>query len=124
MPASLRTPAWRLIGLTRSEPGVLALEEGRLAYWTEERLLFDVPLSEVSDVVFPWYYFGGGVKLTAGGDAHRFSFVEPNDARPVPVHLMGRPRAGTGISVGADIAEGRKAGKMWKRNLVPTEVGL
>jgi len=120
MPDALRTPAWRLIGLTRSEPGVLAFENGHLAYWTEDGLLFNVPLPEVSDVVFPWYYFSGGAKLIAGGDAYRFSFVEPNDAQPVPGHLMDRQCAGVGGSTKAiGIAAGRRAGAMWKRLLLP-----
>lgn len=115
MASSLRSPAWRLIGLTRSEPGVLAHEAGRLSYQTENGVVFDVPLSEVSEVVFPWYYFSGGVKLTADGTAYRFSFVEPNDARPTPDHLLDEA-GGAGVQ-GTGIAGGRQAGAMWKRLL-------
>ena len=119
---ALRTPAWRLIGLTRSEPGVLALADGRLAYWTDGGVAFDVPLGEVSDVVFPWYYFNGGAKLTADGEAYRFSFVEPNDAQPIPDHLLGRAFGGVGAAgvvakKTADIARGRRAGKAWREAL-------
>ncbi|MEO0558965.1 MAG: hypothetical protein AAF170_12355 [Bacteroidota bacterium] len=110
MSPSLRTPAWRLIGLTRSEPGVLSYTDGRLSYRTEDGLLFDVPLSDVSNVVFPWVYFGGGVKLVADGEAYRFSFVTPNDA-------LSSPLTGAG-PVG--IAAGRRAGAEWKRVLART----
>lgn len=110
MSSSLRTPAWRLIGLTRSEPGALAYSDNRLSYRAEDGLLFDVPLSEVSHVVFPWYYFGGGVKLVADGEAYRFSFVTPNDALPSSV---------TG-SAPVGIGAGRRAGAEWKRVLART----
>lgn len=120
--ASLRTPAWRLHGLTRSEPGVLALADDRLGYWTPEGMVFDVPLAEVREIVFPWYYFGGGAKLTASGEAYRFSFVEPNDAQPIPDHLLGRAfgavgAAGVVVKKTGDIARGRAAGRAWKAAL-------
>ena len=107
MPSVLRTPAWRLIGLTRSEPGILALAEGRLTYRTNAGVMFDVPLMDISEVVFPWYYFGGGVKLNAVGEAYRFSFVEPNDAPSSPL-------VGPG---GVGVTAGRQAGAEWKRIL-------
>ncbi len=74
------------------------MTDGRLAFTTGERCLFDVPLPEVSDVVFPWYYFGGGVKFIIGATSYRLSFVEPNDT----------------LAIG----EGRRAGKAWKSVLV------
>jgi hypothetical protein len=47
-------------------------------------------------VVFPWYYFGGGMKLSAGGVGHRFSFLRPQNTQDLP-----------GV---ADIPAGRAAG--------------
>lgn len=96
--------------MTQSEPGVLAHSDGRLRYRTEAGVRFDVPLSSVSNVVFPWYYFGGGVKLVANGEAYRFSFVTPNDATFSPQ---------TG-SVPVGIAAGRRAGAEWKQLLKRT----
>ena len=72
--------AWRLIGTLRSQAGWLDLTAGRLRYSTPDGVVFDVPLAEVTDITWPWYYFGGGVKLTAGGEQYRFSFVLPNGA--------------------------------------------
>jgi hypothetical protein len=116
----LRTPAWLLVGLTRSKPGVLELADGRFAFTTEEGTVFEVSLSEVSEVKFPWYYFGGGVKLRIGADRYRLSFVRPNDASDIPDRLL----AGTEFGAPAalltagrkllDIGEGRQAGKNWK----------
>lgn len=95
------TLVWRLVGLTGSEPGHLELRGGRLAYRPidETRPGFDVSLGEVSDITFPWHYFGGGFKMRIGADAYRFSFIEPhNDS--------------------ADISSGRAAGKELKRLLL------
>lgn len=120
-PAALRTPAWRLHGLTRSEPGVLAFANGRLSYRTEDGVVFDVPLAEVTDVVFPWYYFGGGAKLMAEGEAYRFSFVRPNDASDVPGRLLARSGNPVGLVTAGqkvvDIGAGRRAGKAWREIL-------
>lgn len=94
------TRVWRLSGLTGSEPGHLEVRGERLRYSPaeESRPGFDVPLTEVSDINFPWHYFGGGFKMRIGSEQYRFSFVEPhNDA--------------------ADISGGREAGKAWKKIL-------
>ena len=94
---------WLLLGLTGSAPGHLELRGGRLIYKPsdESRPGFDVPLTEVSDINFPWHYFGGGFKMRIGAEQYRFSFVEPhNDA--------------------ADISAGREAGRAWKALLLPT----
>ena len=95
------TSAWLLVGITGSVHGVLELDDGRLAFTIEERSVFNVPLSEVRDVKFPWYYFGGGIKFRIGADRYRLSFVLPT---------------GQGGDIG-DIGEGRRAGKAWKSAL-------
>ncbi|MDQ3179187.1 MAG: hypothetical protein M3Q33_01570 [Acidobacteriota bacterium] len=95
------TSAWLLVGITGSVDGVLELTGGRLALTTGERRVFDVPLSQASDVEFPWYYFGGGVKFRIGADSYRLSFVQPNNVAGYP-----------------DIGEGRRAGKVWRSLLV------
>lgn len=96
------TPVWRLKGLTGSEPGHLELREGRLRYTPIEpgRPGFDAPFAEVSDVHFPWHYFGGGFKMRIGGEEFRFSFIEPHNDL-------------------ADVAGGRAAGKQWRKLLNP-----
>ncbi len=127
---SLLTPAWLLKGLTGSVPGVLELESGRLAFTTEEGRVFEAPLAEIRDVVFPWYYFGGGAKLTVNGERYRLSFVRPNDASDVPGRLLaGAGSAGAALgllTVGRkirDIGSGRAAGKAWKELLTAGPVG-
>jgi hypothetical protein len=71
--------------------------------------LFDVPLEAVGGVVFPWYYFGGGMKLTAAKVEYRFSFLKPQNTQEWP-----------GV---ADIPEGRAAGKAWRRVLASSVSG-
>lgn len=93
------SPIWLLKGLTRSVPGELELSKGRLTMTIEESQLFDVPLSQVTGITFPWYYFGGGMKFNVGGDHYRISFVQPGDA--------------------GDIVSGRQTGKAWRALLDP-----
>jgi len=113
--------AWRLEGATRSIPGWMDLQSGRLRFATPEEIVFDVPLAEITRVAFPWYYFGGGVKLRAAGRAYRLSFVRPNGAE----YAVARAGAALGsvaalslvASKAADIGDGRSAGKTWRRLL-------
>lgn len=118
----LRTPVWLLVGMTRSRPGLLELSDGVIAFTAEEGRVFETRLSEASDVAFPWFYFGGGMKLTADGTRHRISFVRPNGAELASARLLegtGAEALGLLIVQGkiADIGEGRRAGKAWKAAL-------
>ena len=112
---------WRLKGLFLSEAGWMDLREGRLRYFTPERVVFDIPLAEVTAIVFPWYYFGGGVKLQAAGEAYRFSFVRPNGAEVAAARGLAAEGDMAALSVVAskaqDIGEGRSVGREWQRLL-------
>ena len=106
---------------------MLELADGRLGFTTEEGRVFEAPLEEVTDVTFPWFYFGGGVKLTVAGTRYRLSFVRPNGAELVSARLM---EGVVGGAVGgafalmtarqkvSDIGVGRMAGKAWRAVLV------
>ena len=116
MTETLCTEAWLLVGITRSVPGILELKNGQLAFASDEGCIFDVPLSTVRDVNFPWHYFGGGVKFSIGSENYRLSFVQPNDAADVSAELLKRTtlsRAPSVLKV-LDIGDGRRAGKAWK----------
>jgi hypothetical protein len=120
MATTLRTPSWQLIGLTRSVPGLLEITPNHLSFTTDEGPVFRVPLSEVSDVRFPWYYFGGGVKFTARTARYRISFVRPNDAEDLSERLLARTQFGGPIALMtagrkfSDIRKGRLIGKRWR----------
>jgi len=119
---SLRTRVWLLVGMTGSRPGVLELTDGVIAFTAEEGRVFETRLTEAIDVAFPWFYFGGGMKLTADGTRHRISFVRPNGAEVADARLFEGGDAGALalLTVNrkiADIGEGRRAGKAWKAAL-------
>lgn len=104
----LRSPAWLLSGFTRSLEGELLLTRGRVIFETLDKTrVFDAALGDVSAVSFPWYYFGGGLKLRAGADAYRVSFVRPGN---LAEDFSERRDVG-------DIASGRRAGAEWRRAL-------
>ena len=92
------TAIWKLSGLTGSEYGHLELKGGRLIYTPNNGDGFDVPITQVQDISFPWHYFGGGFKMRIGSEKYRFSFIEPHNDN-------------------ADIGEARAKGKAWKKAL-------
>jgi hypothetical protein len=113
--------AWLLIGTFRTAAGWLDLTAGRLRFSTPDQVVFDVPLAEVTDVDWPWYYFGGGVKLSAAGERYRLSFVLPNGAE----YPAARAAAAAGDLAAltavwqkaSDVGAGRDVGKEWRRRL-------
>jgi hypothetical protein len=117
--------AWQLIGTLRTAAGWLDLTAGRLRFTTVADVVFDVPLAEVTDVIWPWYYFGGGVKLSVDGTQYRFSFVLPNGAEYPTARLaaeVGDPAALAIVRQKADdIGAGRTVGKEWRRRIEPEE---
>jgi hypothetical protein len=102
---TLRSPAWLLSGFTRSVAGKLTLGGGRIVFDTHDgRRLLNAALADVSAVKFPWYYFGGGMKLRIGTKVYRISFARPGNLPEdfgENAHLT-------------DIGGGRKSGAAWK----------
>lgn len=121
----LRTPAWYLIGLTRSLPGALQLAGSRLTLATEFTPLFDEPLSAVERVSWPWWYFGGGCKVRVEGDGYRLSFVRPNGAMDTSTRVViseaGPAGAGAALDYTLakmrDVHGGRARGRAWREVL-------
>jgi hypothetical protein len=113
--------AWLLIGTFRSAAGWLDLTAGRLRFSTPDEVLFDVPLAEVTDVDWPWYYFSGGVKLSAAGARYRFSFVLPNGAEYPAARAAAAAGDPAALAIvwdkASDIGAGRDVGKEWRRRL-------
>jgi hypothetical protein len=125
---ALATPAWLLAGRLRNVPGVLTAGEGRLAFVTDDGAVFNVPLGEVGDVTWPWYWFGGGCKIRAGGVQYKITFVRPNGAGDVSPSLLDAGASLfavlTDTAVPAhslrglfDIRSGRTAAAAWKEAL-------
>lgn len=74
----LRTKTWmnrKLIGLYKE--GILELRGGRVSFTKRGNdKVFDSPLSAVQ-AEFPKYMWGGGAKLTVGGQLYYISFARP-----------------------------------------------
>lgn len=97
------------------------LHDGNLRFATPEKIVFDVPREEVTQITFPWYYFGGGVKLHAAGQAYRLSFVLPNGAEYATACGMAAEGDLAALSIVAskahDIGAGRAVGRRWRELL-------
>jgi hypothetical protein len=126
--SALATPAWIMAGRLRNVAGMLAAGEGRLAFVTAAGPVFSVPITEVGDVTWPWYWFGGGCRLTAAGQQYKITFVRPNGAPdPSPSLLdagvtLGAALTGTADPAHAvsglfDVRSGRRAAIAWKEAL-------
>ena len=113
--------AWLLKGLFFTEAGWLDLHDGNLRFATPEKVVFDVPRAEVTQITYPWHYFGGGLKLHAAGEAHRLSFVLPNGAEYAAARGLSAQGAPASLLLvaakAADIGAGRGVGREWRRLL-------
>lgn len=136
--------AWLLRGLFNSVPGILRLEEERLSYtaldsgtlWnrglrklerqtgvpglahclnrSEPARLFDIPLTEIQRVSFPWIYFSAGMHLRADGRKYRLSFIRPNNTRMPAINRRGLTGAtGKSVQTVRDIKEAAAVGEQW-----------
>lgn len=101
--------------------GWLSLTDGRLQFIIDDQVIFDVNAASIQRVHYPWYYFSGGVKITAAGEEYRLSFTRPNGSEVA----VGRSLAEAGDPVAllvalekiSDVGEGRAAGKRWREVL-------
>ena len=119
--ADFASCAWLLIGTFRTAAGWLDLTAGRLRFSTPDQVVFDVQIDQVTDVVWPWYYFGGGVKLRAAGEPYRLSFVLPNGAEYPTARLAAEAGDPASLAIvwskASDIGAGRDVGKEWRQRL-------
>jgi hypothetical protein len=113
--------AWLLLGTFRTAAGWLDLTAGRLRFSTPDEVVFDVAVEHVTDVEWPWFYFGGGVKLSAAGVRYRLSFVLPNGGEYPAARAAKSAGDPAALAVvwqkASDIGAGHKVGKEWKRRL-------
>lgn len=117
----MRSPAWLLHGITGTSAGELSLTGRVLSYREEGKLIFSTDLGKLERIVFPWYYFGGGVKLRIDGRWYRLSFVVPNG----PEVAVGRAYGEAGSPAALlfawdklrDVSDGRTLGRTWRELL-------
>ncbi|MGY1685448.1 MULTISPECIES: hypothetical protein [unclassified Geodermatophilus] len=127
----LVSPAW-LIGGLRNVPGFLATDGRGLAF-VGDTPVFDVPLDAVTDVSWPWWWFGGGLRLSAAGQRWKVTFVRPNGMPPPQPSVLASSVGTVGVLTGtlpphvladldalrglADVRDGRAAGRRWREVL-------
>ncbi len=127
-PQPRASQAWLLQGLTGSTQGTLAWGEGRLRFATGDGQVFSIAPADLTYLVFPWYYFGGGVKLGTANARYRLSFARPNGAE-YPL-MRGAAEVGSPIALlGAaekltDMRSGYKAGAQWRDILLAIRGGV
>lgn len=120
----LLSPVWVLRGIM-NDPGYLVTAGGRLVLVAEhaDGPAFDVALDELTDVRWPWWWFGGGFTATVRGTRYKITFVRPNGA-PGPDRgllsdldhvLVGH--TGHGLSGLVDVVEGKAQAKAWREVL-------
>jgi hypothetical protein len=82
--SELRTRTWinkKAFGFYKE--GFLELRDGRVTFTRKgNEKVFDSPLGEVQ-AEFPIYMWGGGTKLTVGGQLYYISFARPGNSRSV-----------------------------------------
>lgn len=120
----LVSPVWVLRGIM-NDPGYLVAAGGRLVLVAEhaDGPAFDVGLAELTDVQWPWWWFGGGFRATVRGTRHKLTFVRPNGAPGPDRGLLSLVDSslwdGGGHSLAglADVVEGRAQAKLWREVL-------
>ena len=73
--------------LVSGAPGVLALDNGRLTFMTDDQeQLLDAPVQDVSHVRPSWIGYGSILTFRAGGKKYGFRMTDMAAAGPVPIH--------------------------------------
>lgn len=142
---SFATEVWLLSGIINSLPGILTLENNRLiltaigsgTFWEsglkkiEKKSgvenffslinkgkpvqLFNVDLSEIQKLSFPWFYFMAGAHITCKKAKYRLSFIQPNNS---VIPILDRSDFAAvytkNVEIIQDIKDARKVGRKWK----------
>jgi hypothetical protein len=112
-PATLQTPAWLMSGIVtvNAKLGTLRLDDGRLSFRETgaEAALFDLALTDIHNVRFPFYNVGTVVRFDSGGERYRLAFLASE-----------RRFKWSGARFG-DIRPARRWGKQWRSALAETD---
>lgn len=81
----LITPAWRMKRLTQvCDPGLLIGKKGRVYFITLSGDVFFQADKQDVKAKWPWWKWGGRVRLTVGGKVYRIHFRPPSYAKTGP----------------------------------------
>lgn len=114
MEQELISKVWQLHGalaLGGVTPGLLILKEAKISFISAEAEQFNVPVSEMKEVSWPFYQFGLVFTAVVNEKKYRFSFAEPGnvntgDNAPEKINLL--------INNIDLISTGSSAAKEWK----------
>lgn len=75
----LTSTAWRKIGLFGVAIGTFSTDGKVLTFRSADRGSFELPISDLTRVSFPWYGFRLVGRLRAGEKLYRMTFAPPNE---------------------------------------------
>lgn len=109
----LQTPAWLMSGVitVNAKLGTLRLDHGRLSFRETgaDTAMFDLAVTDIRDVRFPFYNVGTVVRFDSGGERYRLAF------------LASERRLKWSGARFRDIRPARRWGKQWKSALTETD---
>lgn len=122
MGQSINSKVWRIHGtFSVGEPGILILDEGKVSFISEQGEEFNVPLSEIKEVKWPFLQFGLGFNATVNGTKYKFTFMKPNGATELDDSSLNQLARFTRVGRGVDAVEtlfkwgdNKKSAKQWK----------
>lgn len=110
--ASFAGPVYLKTGATSAVRAVLARTELELVLAVADGECFRAPLPVVEKVEFPWWYFGGGMRVTVNGDRYVLSFSPPARVEGEDPRWMRSYEESFG-----EAASARRSSKKWKAAL-------
>lgn len=79
MNGELISKVWKIAGLVGAvTPGALVWKKGQMTFITEEGIQFQVPVSEIKNIKWPFLRMGMGFDAEVNGKKYKFSFAKPN----------------------------------------------
>ena len=92
MGQKLISKVWRITGLfSNAIPGALVLQNGQVAFITQTDVQFNVPLSEMKDIKWPFIRMGLGFNAVVNDKKYKFSFSKPNPSSAEITIINGNP---------------------------------
>lgn len=114
MEQGLTTKVWQLHGALAFggiTKGLLILKEGKISFTTSEAEEFNVPISEMKEVKWPFYQFGMSFTAVVNGKKYSFSFIEPENANSATTSF---DKFFDLIKALGSMSTGKEASKKWK----------
>lgn len=122
MEQEIISKVWQLHGaLSVATPGLLIFNNGKASFVTEQGEQFNVPVSEIKEVKWPFLQFGLGFNAVVNGTQYKFTFMKPNTAPELNDSTLGTIARFTSIGRGMEAfatlgkwGDNKKSAKQWK----------